>query len=510
MKKLFLLLTVIGAFAISSCKKEVPTLTLSDQVVDFPQAASEKAITVTTNQIDFNAIANADWVTTVCAEGKITVKAAENTTTIDRKAQIMVVAGALTEVVEVKQAGSAVTIVTIPDKLTIDQWGGVFQFDVDANIKDWTITSDAEWVKLDPRQFKHEVILSIDENKAREARTAKLTLTGGATTKEFVVDQSGIMYFLLPYLEIGSDPWVIKDFEFARKSILIQQPDGLFNTATWVYQIKSPAFDQINYNAPKNVFKDVTMFTSTKTFFSADNGKELDAFKLYLIAEGFADKGNNVFMNEKTSIEATIMDKATDPYVKFVKKAKQPQPYPTFPTFPYGLVNFKATSADIEAYEATAGGTFNPEKSSIPVEGQPYDYLWYDYTKNDAIARAYFVGNQPAPANILMETAQYFSKMTLAFYQDATTKEIIMTEEFLALATKEGFTYTGFSSNWHRFSNTAKSLNMVIRWVKYSDMDSEVLDIHFYDPNGTSQSYVKKGKVSEKPITFSELGIASR
>lgn len=64
------------------------------------------------------------------------------------------------------------------NKLTVDQWTGIYQFEVNANTKDWTVVSDADWAVVTTKQFKGEVVINVAENKERGQTTAKLTLMG--------------------------------------------------------------------------------------------------------------------------------------------------------------------------------------------------------------------------------------------------------------------------------------------------------------------------------------------
>lgn len=160
-----------------------------------PTVSSEKSITVNTNQLNWNAVANADWIERTISGNTLTLKVEANSLVETCRDVVTVLAGGLGKDIIVQQAGSDVTIVTIPDKLGINQWKGTYQFDVDANTRDWEISTDSNWLKLTPKQFKGEVVIEVEENKDRETRTATLTLTGenSTTSKDFIITQSGVM-----------------------------------------------------------------------------------------------------------------------------------------------------------------------------------------------------------------------------------------------------------------------------------------------------------------------------
>lgn len=503
-RKIFALLMVLGIFvAASSCQKdelEEPSLSLSQTSVDLQKSASSKDITVTTNQSEWSAMSNVNWIDLTMQGTTLKITATENLSPNERKGKVMVLAGGLSKSIEVKQTGSDVSLVTIPEKLDVDQYGGNYQFDVKANTQDWTITTDAKWITITPKQFKNEVLVSIAENKEKTPRVAKLILTGGKTVKEFTVNQSGIIYYILPYFGFGEKASAVRKFETTRKSELVKQPDGLFNQSAWDFETKSSAFSLIRYEIPKDSYKEAIVFAATKDLLT----NELKGFTDFLKENGFKDNGNNTFLNSEKNIVASIMDKAENPYVSYKFIPKQPQAYPTFDKVPYGLIDFASDKAKVDAYEATNGGVFNAVKSSIDKADSDTDYLWFDVNKNDAYARAYFVNRKDGEPKTLQETAQYFSKMTLAFWDNKG--ELTLTNEFMALMLKDGFTYKGLNKTWHVFDNAAKKINMVLRYVKYKDLEIPVLDIHVYS-TATKSSL---GEITKKDnnTTGAEIGLS--
>lgn len=278
----FAILLMLGLLTLASCQKddalEEPSLSLSEVSLNLPKASSEKNITVTTNQAEWTAMANVNWLDLTVSGTTLIVKAAENITTTERKGKIMVMAGGVGRAIEVAQAATDVTIVTIPDKLTVDQFGGNFQFDVNANTDEWTVTTDADWITVTAKQFKHEVVVSVSENEDREERVAKLILAGGKTVKEFTITQSGIMYFILPYLGFYESAFAVRDFEYARRSEVITLPNEFNNNRLWEYETKSPIFNIVQYNAPSRIYKGSITFAKDKQLFD----KELPNFKAFL------------------------------------------------------------------------------------------------------------------------------------------------------------------------------------------------------------------------------------
>ena len=197
-----LLSTIILASCVNDTLDEA-TLSLSDQgIIQLPKSASEKVIIITTNQNEWNAIVNnSEWLEIIQEGTNLTLKATENPTTNVRKAEVIIVAGGTNKKIQVEQAASDATIVTIPDKLSIDQWNGTYQFDVQSNTNNWKAVTDANWIKLEPSPEKGFLKVIATENVERAERTAKILLSGtdNKGVKEVTILQSGTMYFVLPF-----------------------------------------------------------------------------------------------------------------------------------------------------------------------------------------------------------------------------------------------------------------------------------------------------------------------
>lgn len=485
-KNLFAILMLVGILFTTSCKSEVeePTLTLSETAtIILPKIASEKAITVTTNQSEWSSMTNADWIELLQSGNTLNIKASLNATTAKRKGEVLVMAGGIARKLVVEQEASDITIVAIPDKLEVDQWGGKYQFDVDANTQNWTVASDAEWVKVVAKPYKSEVVIEVAENVAREARVAKLTLTGGTTAKEFTLTQSGIMYYIMPYLKFGATFRELKEFEAARKSEVVEDLNYVFG-GPYLFHTQSPAFPAILYGFANEKLSGMEVQISDKKVV-------LDkAFDDMMIANNFklitSTAKSKVFEldQEKTVIRATVSteNKGTIVYAVI---PKQTQTYKTFAAFPYGYCDFKGERADVEAWEKANGGTFNKSKSAEDPTKEN-NFLFFDVKKDPALARAYFVSNKTKK---LVESAHYFTEMNLVFWEYEGAR--VVTNEFMALTQKEGFTYEGLNGTWHVFINEAKDLGFVVRWVKYTDFDNAVVDIHFVPASVLASTNVK-------------------
>lgn len=453
-KNLFALLMLATVFLAASCSKdevEEPTLTLSEtSTITLPKAVSEKTVTVTTNQTEWTAMANVNWIELVQSGTTLTIKTTENFESNLRKGEVMVMAGGLGRKLMIEQAASDATIVTIPDKLELDQWGGKYQFDVNANTKDWKVTSDADWVKVLPKQFKSEVLIEVAENEKREARVAKLTLTAGNTAKEFTITQSGIMYHIMPYLQFGASLGQLQAFETARRSEMVQDINLIFG-GPYTFNTKSLAFPSIVYTFTTQKLSGATLNSSLKKeeLGGAEIDKMLTDNKFKLINQTTTSKIYEQDF-EKVTLRATISLENKGKIV-FIEVPKQPQAYPTFEKFPYGLLDFgKADEAAIAKWEDANQGKFNKDKS------EP-GFFFYD-APLPWVVRLYFM-TEKAPF-ILDQTGHAFKNLNLGIFEYNETP--YLTNEFKALLEKEGFTLLKYDAAKKSFYYYKKEKELVL------------------------------------------------
>lgn len=485
-----MLATVFLAASCSKDEVEEPTLTLSEtSTIKLLKAVSEKAITVTTNQKEWTALANVDWIELTQSANTLTIKATMNATNTKRKAEVMVMAGGLGKKLMVEQEASNATIVTFPDKLELDQWDGKYQFDVDANTKDWNVTSDADWVKVTAKQFKSEVVIEVTENVKREARVAKLTLTAGKTAKEFTITQSGIMYYIMPYLQFGASLGQLQAFETARRSEMVQNTGVIFG-GPYTFNTKSPAFPTILYEFTAGKMGGITVTISKKEVVlekEFDNMMTENKFKLV----SSTDK-EKLFQKEgETETIRALVNIADNGKILYTVIPKQPKPMPTFKEMPYGFKDFTATGTlkAVQDWEAKNNGKYE-EADSAPDKG------FYRFAAPAPwINRAYIFEDKPH----LLQTINFFPEVSLCYFE--VRGAYYLTKEFTALMKKEGFTeFLGMSSSGLFFyGRKDKSLEMALRVAKYTDVNGgkPCVEIRFHVPDAKSGNKIKEEVVRE-------------
>ncbi|WP_162151340.1 BACON domain-containing protein [Porphyromonas macacae] len=450
--------------------------------------ASEKTITITTNRSDWTAISNVDWIELTQSENTLTVKVLANPLTKERKGEIMVVAGIGRKIL-VTQKASDISIVSIPDKLDIDQWGGKYQFDIVANVQDWVISTDVDWVKITPKNHKNEVLVEVSENKSREARKARLLLSGAdkKAPKEIFIEQSGAMHYILPLLDLNATEADVKAFELGRKSN-IKIDMGYISGGSITWETASPIFPIVQYGFYQKSLDYIYMDVSNNDIYNDPEFlKMLESNNFVKVSdseyEKEANKGDKVYI-----INAKFMQGDSGKII-FSIVPKQPAPLPTFDKLPYGLTDFNnATLDDVKKYEKEHNGTMNDGLCVINDPKMSENYYFFD-VKNmpDTKGRAYFLYKRNGK---LSETAQYFTKQSLVFYE--AEGFTLVTAEFKALCKKEGFFYVGYSGGWHQFRNNEKKLGIAIRWVTLQDL-GPVIDLHLFSTVApSSKKYEEK------------------
>lgn len=157
---------------------EEATLTLSESgTITFTKEASEKVITIETNQPQIIASSNAPWLSTKIEGKQLTIKAEGNETLRERKGTVLVSVGRAQQALKVIQSQSGLIIQLYPETLKSTQWGGKFSVDVLANNDRWTASTDADWLRVEALPNARSMNIEVYENTETESRTAKIKLS---------------------------------------------------------------------------------------------------------------------------------------------------------------------------------------------------------------------------------------------------------------------------------------------------------------------------------------------
>ena len=210
-----------------SCAKEdefeLPTLVLSENSVTFDKGASERNISVTTNQSNWVASSpqEGDWLSLVQDGNLLKVKVGENKMGAERTSYVLVNANGATGKVEIKQSAADVTLDVMPTNIYLPQAGGEKTVDITTNstVYDVTMSENVSWLKI--VKAEEEIKLIAERNDTYQQRDVKLYAKSGNVTREIVVSQSGVQRYIVP-INPGApqDVHKIMEYELGRGSYL--------------------------------------------------------------------------------------------------------------------------------------------------------------------------------------------------------------------------------------------------------------------------------------------------
>lgn len=450
-----------------------PALRLSEHSITLAKNASEMTIEVTTNQKDWDIMTNTGWIELTKSGTTLTVKAQENPLTVARKAEVMVNAGGATATLSVEQAGSDVIIVTIPDALEVNPWGGEFKFYVDANTNNWDAICDVDWLTMTTRQFNNELLINIDEISVREDRVATITLFGDGYkgAKNILIKQSGVLYHILPYMEIKTSFADIIAFEEARCSFF--KNDFMWVLKNYLtFDTKSEAFPTIEYKLNENYLLQVVLYSSSPEVV------EDPMLDVVFRNDGFESTTDNVYMKNVTYggedfiIRADVVPKG----IAFNYIPKQPKAMPTFETLPFGFLDFSDTGTleRIKDWESENGGTYSHSLSAPHLSS--YRFLIAPDSNNPTpLERNYWLKD-----STLVQVSHFFENPELLCYKVRNVN--YLTQEFENLLIRSGYVkYLGTSVGFRIYTGPNIEFPLYIGFKKYNDVNKAktVLEVRF-------------------------------
>lgn len=477
-KTVFHILLALGAILMpnacmpSDTEDEKVTLELSDDgIFKFPSTASEKKITVTTNQAEWTSItSNSDWLKTTQAGNTLTISVTENTKTVQRDAEIVVLAAGVGKKFYVEQAAANVSISASPDLFNITSDATTLVFEVVSNDDQWKVYTDSEsWLTTTAKKNRSEVLVNVAKNNSRDPRVGKIYLECGDIIREIAVEQEGLLYFILPYMNFETGLEEIEAFELQRRSTLKNK-----NSERADFLSVSEAFEQITYVFTNMQYTVGVAFARNPKILTSEKNDFID----FLFKEGFEETDKtDVFFNREHSVEATINASAQNPQVVYEFKPQQPQDYQTWETLPFGFYDFEATKQDILDWEAAHGGVFDKNAS---ISNDKFEFLAFNVTDDlGLIQRAYYVDNGGySGKHTLIEASHIYTNMNLVFWKHKSLMDF--TREFVRLYENSGFTFLGKrQEGFYTFEHNVNPIQMNIGWQFYDDFGKDVLDVRF-------------------------------
>lgn len=489
-------LVVVGLVVFSACKKKEvdPKLVIEEQTLDFSQNAEEKEFTIDANEA-WTATKADDWFEITPAEGGgralVTVSVSENDSGTPRKSEVTVVLNNhpnITRTVSIVQSSSSepdeINVFVEPNPYTFKAVGGDVGLTVTAtNADTWeVVTRDTEsWLLVEEYDVELGLIFITAEPNILEtprSTTFSVEASNKDSKKVCIVTINQLAAaveeqdLILPCMDFLIPQREVEYFEVLRDSRLISMDEE-----SLLFAPQSSFFDGIEYQFRLDSYVVANMLLSELGIVNKSD------YVAFLTDNGFITIDDVNFMDSEGRAVVTYIDETVDPEAKphfhfaSMKTPEIPEDdYETFKSFPWGLMDFEGGKAEIEAYEAEAGGVLNEELS---IEGRRYVY---DIPQKDypAFQRIYFLDEF---TRTLSETAQLFKETTLAL--KTIGSESFLTTAFKKLSESEGWQYLYYDEEQegHIFRNMEKQKSLLVGEYLFPDIDpvNKLLDIRMRD-----------------------------
>lgn len=516
----------LSLFAVSCAPKDdtpdEPTLTLStDAVSATNEGGPTQAITITTNQATWQAIAGADWVQTSQQGNNLIITVAPNPKSEDRSAEVGVYAGAATpQKVTITQSAADIVLEVSPEEIVIPNVGATKLISVKNNTANWEIVIDDTakgWVSM--TQFDSFVELQIAPNEGEPRETKLYAHSGNSKPKEITVKQAGVSISLFhkPLFETFPTPYEVMASESAQGSFLLGYTPASPGLPSWgippsgeslEFATSSKALPQVSYryNYDKGHLEFITYLsplsfakfleTGYNDFLVNELGFEIE-LKNNVITGTHPENGFKVLALEYQGQAAVQFEGPTPP------DPEQPGPQETFAELPLlKMMDNLFTKdkagwkfADVEKWEAANRGTLKNDTKDT--EGNVKFAIYSVDDKYPTLRQYWLLGagddeikTYPDHKLELKHLGYSVDNISYAFWKDDKGK-YYLTKEFIAKAEEAGFTLEAQQSPWYWFTKGNKVYG--IRSVIYEDFaeGKDVINIQAYiDHDASSSKYM--------------------
>lgn len=495
--------------SLAGCRQqdvEEASVSLSAKDLTFAKDGGREVITVTSTGSEWSAFStDSEWLTVSRSGDKLTVEASPNLKGHERKATVVVLAGAANGKIEVRQTKADIVLSLSDTEVTIPTRGGVKYVTLETNAETWSIEEideeTSKWLKI--LKGGGLLIFDVARNNTMEARTGYLYINIDGERKEISITQPGLTKFILPCPPTDFDMRRLIDFELARGSeVMYLSESAEYSNMKLMgeYKFLTPSkyMNMLTYytnDARDNVY---ARAESTIWFKQGQSEPvELKEFIEFLIENGYEKMPDPntkwiFYRNTETRMRVAIkvvMDASVQgAKVQFDLLYVQPQPFATFDRVPLGeagvvdlLVQRKKLSEIMtleqslgSAYisELTSMGEVNPEETAIvtfkPQAGNKTEelrtYILYT-TKSDP-------KKSPAPELIGSpeQISFYWQDLSLALW-DRGDGEMLMTREFEKLMTDAGYDYFYKKKEFYAFKKQYNDTTNIILFVTPVEYD---------------------------------------
>lgn len=461
--------------ALPSCTSEgymdeLATIELSESgILSFEDHSSSHNVQVQSTAGTWQCYTLNQWITVKNRDGVLEISVTDNLLPKERRGSVIVKSGKSQRQLTIIQAKANPKVETSIDEPKVDQFGGLITIDVITNSEDWRAETEEQWIELTALPSAYKLQLKVQPNRSREPRVGKVLIITGAdnrVAREISVEQSGINYFILPYMNFESATRQdIQAFEEKRGGTIEFTHERFFDFTT-----TSVAFPRVSYTIYEGgAYLHAQLdAASTRILTGPSERQQLVDF---LNQSGFTiELGENHFQHNKMSnleVEIKPYYKNT-PHLLFTYTPKQTKEYPTFDELPLGFTRFDLGVEGVKAYEAAHGGqmTFPYSEDEIATS----DEMEYETEagKYGADGRLYFLHKDKEGKISVERTRQFFTQTELACWNYKGYNNLL-TNEFKALAKREGFEFVEYNilEQVYVFVSKQRNLTMAVQWFKF-------------------------------------------
>lgn len=186
MKKVFILFAMLGLVAVSSCNPKEETLTLDKTEITFDANGGSQTVTATANSA-VTAVSDQDWCTVTVNATKVIVEVAANDAA-ERTATVTVTCKGAKAVLTVKQSGMEGNLDGILSEVSAPTAGGKVSIGTFTTNVEPQVTSPVDWITSEISG--QEIFVNVAANTSGEERSAIVTVSAGALTKDVTVKQA--------------------------------------------------------------------------------------------------------------------------------------------------------------------------------------------------------------------------------------------------------------------------------------------------------------------------------
>lgn len=469
-----ILFLALGLMA--SCQdnqEEVATLAISPEDyenVHLPPEASQKTFIIEASTQKWSAMSNSEWVKVEAKGKELLLSIDENFDYKQRYAQVIVIGAGKQLTIGLRQDASEHVFGSDLHDIEIDQFGGQQILDVTTHVKNWEVSTQADWFTVKAIPYLDKIEINIKENTEVQPRKGSFTISGEGKSKTINILQNAAQEYILPFFEWGKNFDDVSVLESSRRSELQMIPNPSDPSASYYrFGTKSEKFPYIDYE---------TMNSSDKFIYRITLGaKNSDVLESQEFMDFFTQQGyekelggqisisyNHVYRNDKLKNRAIITVGNNTATITFVPIIEQDQDFPSLSSLYYGYLDFGVgTPKDLKAHEKNEGGYYDAYKSAVQSRKSKLKMEIY-HGASPFFARSYIFDPN---SEKLMQTQYIFDTLNIGLFEYGGLT--FLTREFHELLTKEGFVITSYDSKSYIYTNTEKNLQIGIRMVTWNE-----------------------------------------